>query len=203
MPSETFFKLSEDKKNKILKAAQNEFSRVSFEQVSIKNIVNNAGIARGSFYQYFKDKEDLLLYIVKMHTEKTNNKIEKNLKEHNGDIFSWYIETYDFMIKNLTKKGEFKLFKNIFENIKASDEKIFKTIIERNKPNEIVDYYDLIDKDNLKINSKEELEIICKMLNIITRNAVMDSFRLESKEEAKKVFLKELEYIKYGVLKQK
>ena len=60
MPKETFLKLSEDKKSKIIKAAKKEFKRVPIEQASIKNIVEDAEIARGSFYQYFESKEDLL-----------------------------------------------------------------------------------------------------------------------------------------------
>ena len=64
MPTETFMKLSEEKKNKILIAAKNEFTRVPFEQTSIKNIVEEAEIARGSFYQYFTSKEDLLQYMM-------------------------------------------------------------------------------------------------------------------------------------------
>ena len=60
MPKETFLKLPEEKKNKIIKAAKKEFERVPFEQTSIKNIVEEAEIARGSFYQYFNSKEDLL-----------------------------------------------------------------------------------------------------------------------------------------------
>ena len=60
MPKETFLKLPEEKKNKIIKAAKKEFERAPFEQTSIKNIVEDADIARGSFYQYFESKEDLL-----------------------------------------------------------------------------------------------------------------------------------------------
>ena len=59
MPKETFLKLPEEKKHKIIKAAKKEFERVPFEQTSIKNIANDAEIARGSFYQYNKSKEDL------------------------------------------------------------------------------------------------------------------------------------------------
>ena len=59
-PKETFVKLPEEKKDKIIKAAKKEFARVPFEQTSIKNIVEDADIARGSFYQYFESKEDLL-----------------------------------------------------------------------------------------------------------------------------------------------
>ena len=39
MPKETFVKLPEEKKDKIIKAAKKEFARVPFEQTSIKNIV--------------------------------------------------------------------------------------------------------------------------------------------------------------------
>lgn len=60
MPKETFLNLPEKKKEKIIEAAKNEFKRVSLEQASIKNIVENAEIARGSFYQYFESKEDLM-----------------------------------------------------------------------------------------------------------------------------------------------
>lgn len=65
MPKETFLKLSNEKKEKIIKAAQKEFERVPIEEVSIKNIVENAEIARGSFYQYFESKEDLLRFYIK------------------------------------------------------------------------------------------------------------------------------------------
>lgn len=53
MPKETFLKLPEEKKHKIIKAAKKEFERVPFEQTSIKNIVEDAEIARGSFYSIF------------------------------------------------------------------------------------------------------------------------------------------------------
>lgn len=64
MPKDTFLNLSEDKKNKIINAAKKEFARVPIEEASIKNIVEEAEIARGSFYQYFESKEDLLKYIL-------------------------------------------------------------------------------------------------------------------------------------------
>ena len=60
VPKETFLKLSKEKQQKVLDAAKKEFARVPIENVSIKNIVEDADIARGSFYQYFESKEDLL-----------------------------------------------------------------------------------------------------------------------------------------------
>ena len=41
MPSETFKNLDENKKQRLIKAAIEEFSRVSFSEASINNIINN------------------------------------------------------------------------------------------------------------------------------------------------------------------
>ena len=79
MPKETFLKLSEEKKQKVLNAAKREFARVPIEQVSIKNIVEDAEIARGSFYQYFESKEDLLAYILKENADEIDTKIKNKI----------------------------------------------------------------------------------------------------------------------------
>ena len=49
------------------------------------------------------------------------------------------------ILKILRNHFDFEVNENDFKV--ELNKKIFKTIIERNKPNEIVDYYDLIDKD--------------------------------------------------------
>ena len=55
MPSQTFLNLDSNKQKKLLDAAMNEFSRVSYTDASINQIIQNAGISRGSFYTYFVD----------------------------------------------------------------------------------------------------------------------------------------------------
>ncbi len=64
MPKPTFFNLPEDKRNLILELAIDEFAGQDYDKASISNIVARAGIAKGSFYQYFEDKRDLYLYLV-------------------------------------------------------------------------------------------------------------------------------------------
>lgn len=64
MPKETFFNLPEDKRNTILSCAIDEFAENDFESASISRLVAEAGIAKGSFYQYFEDKHDLYLHLL-------------------------------------------------------------------------------------------------------------------------------------------
>ena len=44
MPSKTFLNLPEEKRQKLLKAATDEFSNTSFFDASINKIINNVGI---------------------------------------------------------------------------------------------------------------------------------------------------------------
>lgn len=202
MPKETFLKLPEEKKKKIIKAAKKEFKRVPLEQASIKNIVEDAEIARGSFYQYFESKEDLMGYILNNHLKKVNKEIEKQIEVNKGDIFKIYIAIYDYTEKICLKKEDMEFYRNIFDNLKTSeDNQVFDNYINRRPKTE--HYYEKINKTNLRMSSKEEFEQIERILFTITTKAIIMRFKYESKEEARKEYLKQMEYLKYGILKNK
>jgi TetR/AcrR family transcriptional regulator len=59
----TFLNLSPEKQARVLAAALGEFSDKGFAQASVNTMVSASGIAKGSIYQYFKDKKSLFLYI--------------------------------------------------------------------------------------------------------------------------------------------
>jgi len=64
MPKQTFFNLPEEKRERILKEAVMEFKNNNYDVASVNRIVEKSEISKGSFYQYFKDKEDLYIYIM-------------------------------------------------------------------------------------------------------------------------------------------
>ena len=113
MPKETFLNLSEGKKEIIINAAKREFARVPFQETSIKNIVEDAGIARGSFYQYFESKEDLLEYIISNHALMVNKGTEETFHKTNGDIFEVFISIYDHVLEQCMSKEDIKLYKTL------------------------------------------------------------------------------------------
>ena len=51
--------LKDDVKERILTAAFQEFKEKGYSASSIRNIAHNAGIATGSVYRYFNNKEQL------------------------------------------------------------------------------------------------------------------------------------------------
>ena len=64
MPKNTFFNLPEAKRQLLLNSCWEEFTRVSYADASINRIVQQAHIPRGSFYQYFENKEDAFQYLL-------------------------------------------------------------------------------------------------------------------------------------------
>lgn len=55
---------SRETKRRIFRAAKTILQREGYEQLSIKNICEEAGVSNGSFYHHFKTKDDLLSYYI-------------------------------------------------------------------------------------------------------------------------------------------
>ncbi len=70
MPKETFNKLSEEKRHQIETAAIAEFASKTPQCASVNAIVSAAGIAKGSFYQYFENMDDLYGHILSIVRQK-------------------------------------------------------------------------------------------------------------------------------------
>ena len=202
MPTNTFFNLPEEKKNKILKSANKEFARVPLEQASIKNIVENAEIARGSFYQYFEDKQDLFDYLMTLKIGNMQKNLLDMIERENGNIINIFINVYDHLIQVGKLRKNNKFFRQIFENVKTSDNLMFiKKDVTKNKIEEIL--YELYskNKDILNIKNEEEFKLVIEMLFAITRRRIVVSLKYKDLNEARNDYLKEIEFLKSGILK--
>jgi AcrR family transcriptional regulator len=98
MPKETFYNLSQEKANRIIEAALDEFANVSFDKASINKIIEAAGIPKGSFYQYFEDKKDLYKFIINLSIERKMESflplINEQKEQKTQDIFKIFRALY-------------------------------------------------------------------------------------------------------------
>ena len=97
MCTETFLRLPEEKRRRFLDAAWEEFSKARFTDVSINQIVRRAGIPRGSFYQYFSDKEALFAYLLEEVRNHVKEEYRRVLKANGGDMFQAQLDCFDRM----------------------------------------------------------------------------------------------------------
>lgn len=202
MPTLTFNNLSEEKKNIIIEASIKEFKRALLTDASINKIIKDANISRGSFYTYFKDINDLYTYSLNSYKEKIIKTIKLALRETNGDLFETTKKSYEKILKLCSKDKQ--LFKNIFLNFNYNVS-IRNKMYEENLENKykIVELISQIKKENLNINTEEELFYIIDIIIGFIMHGLIDLFMDKEKEERVKEKLdKQLEILKRGIYKE-
>ena len=95
VPTATFFNLPYEKWEKIMRSARAEFARVPFSEASINRIVRAAGISRGSFYMYFKDKKDLFLCLLGFYALAVEELVCLLLERRQGECFAAMLDLFD------------------------------------------------------------------------------------------------------------
>ena len=96
MPTDTFFRLPESKRETLLRCAKQEFARVPYPDASINRIIHSAGIPRGSFYMYFADKSDLFLYLMDRFVDAFTEAVCEQLEGAEGDLFLAFQRLFDY-----------------------------------------------------------------------------------------------------------
>lgn len=107
MPKNTFYNLSDEKKRRIFDAALQEFSTRSFREASLNQIIKNADIPKGSFYQYFENKEEIYSYMIEVIL-KEKAEILNHVKgiDPNADVFEVIMHsTREFFEQGREKPG--------------------------------------------------------------------------------------------------
>lgn len=203
MPSQTFFNLPKEKQQTIYDAAIKEFSRVTFDEASINQIIQTAHISRGSFYMYFKDKEDLYYYLVTTHKKNIGDTFIKIFKKNKGDIFCSYKELFPFLVKQISMDPNKLFLKNIFLNANFRNRSFFhegKDGLEYQKMN---DFISLIDTKNLNIANVENLYDIVDICNMCMIHSLIKIIKWnQDSNMVSKKFERQLLLLKEGLYKE-
>ncbi|MFZ7104105.1 MAG: TetR/AcrR family transcriptional regulator [Peptococcaceae bacterium] len=91
MPKRTFNRLDDDKKERVMRAAIEEFQAHGFEKAKIEVIAKKAGVAKGSIYQYFDDKKELFLYSVTWTLEYFMKVIDRQTPLKDMDVYDYFL----------------------------------------------------------------------------------------------------------------
>lgn len=202
MPTNTFLNLPKNKQNIIIEASIKEFKRALLIDASINKIIKDAGISRGSFYNYFTDINDLYIYSVNNYKKDLIEIIKKVLIETDGDLIEGTKIIYDKIINFCSKDKD--LFKNIFLNFNYN-----VSIRNKNYCDDLENKYKLVElmstinKQNLKINNEEELFLIIDIITGFVVHGLIEIFLDDKyKEIIKEKLEKQLEILKRGIYKE-
>lgn len=165
MPLKTFENLEEKRQQEILDVAYEEFALHSYNTASVSNIVKKLGIAKGSFYRYFKNKLDLYAYLI-------DHAYKIRMSQLDGLLINPDLNFFDIIKENFRNKIEFDIRyplqssfmynvmieSNYNRDVYALAEKLKTTVI--NFTQNIIAQYQKAGKINLNINPQKAAFLI-------------------------------------------
>ncbi len=97
MPTETWMRLTEERRATVLAAAEAEFARNGYSRGSLNVIAREAGVAKGSLFQYFDDKMDLFAHLSELAVERIGSAMADLVESLDWDagFFEAYAELAD------------------------------------------------------------------------------------------------------------
>jgi AcrR family transcriptional regulator len=204
MPTKTFFNLPEEKRNKLLEAIHEELSRVPFAEVSINQIIKSADISRGSFYQYFKDKQDMLEYLLTDYQNIMRHHSLISLKQNGGDLFRMFLDILDFTYTFVIEEKNNAFFKNLFSDIRINSEFLRRQTSKNAFGSYATELLPYINMDLLDIRSEKDFDNMLGTLLSLTGEAfTIVFFDISNYENIRLQYAERLELLKRGFLKVK
>lgn len=127
MPRPRFEKLKKEKRERILQAAAKAFAANGFEQASMNQILDEAGISKGAAYYYFDDKADLYATTVHHYLTTLVNTMDLSVDElTRGDYWPRLSEMYLSQFRNSYEQpwvfGVIRSARHVSPDVLASSE---------------------------------------------------------------------------------
>jgi TetR/AcrR family transcriptional regulator len=197
MPTSTFYNLDESKRKQIFDACVDEFAAHTFSEASINQIIKTANIPRGSFYQYFADKEDCYMYLLsEMVKEKMVMFKDIVASKDNDTVFDEYEAMFDKAIQWIEAKPQYY---QISVKADMDNSEFMRKLLKGNQAS--LDYFaTLIRRDQQRGIIRKDIvpEILTEMLFSINQKALMNFFYNRDFEGMKKHLHHILEIIRKG-----
>lgn len=201
MPSERFYRLSEEKQGSIWKASMKEFTTIPYEKVSINKIIRDAGISRGSFYTYFEDKRDLLSFLLEDTAKKWREFCLEGLDKSDGDVFEMMESLLDFALQFCKHNDLFSLHKNL---IMYPDHALIECVPEEVDIEAAIgeEFLGRIDRSRLKDGTTGGVVFLVKLCFVIMMAAIAEYHKNPDKERTiRREYKNALSILRYGVYK--
>lgn len=200
MPSERFWRLPEEKRQIICKTAMDEFIHVPFEKVSINQIIQKAGISRGSFYTYFEDKRDLLHCVLQNTRKQWMEGCIMCLKENDGDLWKSSEELFRRTLEFCRKNNLVQFHQNL---MMYPDFSIPDPCGDEKEEQERDLLYSNVVMDGFRDRSKEYFKLVTDQIMMLLVFAVASYYKkVQTEDEIAEEFKKKILMLRDGVCVQ-
>ena len=201
MPSSTFFNLPEAKRQRLLDAAWQEFTTVSYMDASINKIIQNAEISRGSFYQYFSGKQDLFAYLLQTLFQSAREMFTAQLTVHGSDLFAAILGMYDLVLWRKSKCRRSLAQTRIYQLIRLNTELDLNEFSDVLNPSLVAqDAQALLEASGYVLHERQQCFAVIQMFISICMFALTDALRNPEHEQRNRQLLEQqLDIIRRGL----
>ncbi|MBW9144955.1 TetR/AcrR family transcriptional regulator [Clostridium sp. CM028] len=158
-----FYKLDEEKQNRIINAGTNIFSIKDYKHASTDDIAAEAKISKGSLFQYFKNKKSLFIFLYEYAMKNYEKKVYEKFNFDEKDYFKMLTQSLNFTMVLLEKYPY--MYKFV---IKASCEKMPEIADSMKEINDKIEekmYKQMFEKIDLnKFKDGTDIEKLNKMI---------------------------------------
>ncbi len=173
MALDHFYTIKDKKKINILGAIERCMQKFDYDELSINDIVTEADISRGSFYNYFYDKSDAVETLVKEKTKIIFSIFKECIIENDGRLLDGAYEGY-MRIKGMLKN---KIFLTVMKNLKYFIEIGLKIIYSESYEKEFVEFVDWLLENTVegrtKITTREQMANVVDLLISLISNMTL------------------------------
>ena len=207
MIKKTFYNLPEEKRQRVTEAIVDEFANAEDDKVSINRIVQKANISRGSFYQYFDDKLDLVEVLIRSYLNLVIDDLRRAIISSDGDIFYTFECMYDLIIDFSKDERNRNVLKNLISNVRANNNLVSDYIVKRyikqyKSIEEFINITDEFSRKSFRFKSDEDLTYLQQILTSVLKNEMYNYYVFDTDpEETKARYLRKLYIIKRGAIK--
>ncbi|WP_284035715.1 TetR/AcrR family transcriptional regulator [Neobacillus sp. 114] len=118
-----------DRKQHVIEKAFQLFIEKGFQNTSIQDILDYSGISKGTFYNYFSSKNELLIAVFTSIFKKMDRERTKLMIDQDPADIEIFIKQMEFQMKSNQQNRVFTLFQEVF----FSNDKELKEFLERGK----------------------------------------------------------------------
>lgn len=203
-----FESLQQEKKQRILNAAIEEFAVNGYDNASTNSIVKKANISKGLLFHYFESKKNLFLYIFDYCITNLIEKYYQAKELESEDIFERFMRMSVKKMKIIQEEPHMN--KLVFSAFTNMPEKLKQELSERYN-NYISKYlhkiFENVDTSKFRkgIDSKKAIEVIIMCMDGLSSKYIqrykdipMEEV-LENIDEAMEDFNKYLDILKFGI----
>ena len=160
------------KRKKILDKAWELFRKNGYEETKVEDITRELGVSKGSFYTYFKTKDEVLYEILERIKKENEERISKiNVNQEPSKILEDYvISKMNYIVKLLNNMKISSINRNLSNSkLKNFFEELKKVSIEFIKKN-------IVEKFNKINGNKYNLEIISEFVYLAIEEFLYNEF---------------------------